>query len=305
MISLLIGSVEALWVARFDYEPNWVLKVHEHDYYQLLYIIDGEGRCEVDGRTESMFKGEVFLFSPGKAHGLVPVGDSAVKTLDIKFLVGDVETRSMLDQIHPERIQGMSFVSELIERIREEGVSRAPFYKELCNLYLTQVIVGLLRTEVSGGEQAETAFDTESSSSDMVCERFIDYVKDHYDDHLELGSIARSIGYHQSYICQRFKEVHGQSPMRFVYEYRLDRAKDLMLYSDCFSLEQVALKTGFKTVNHFCRLFKKYVGITPRQYWDREVRGIRKDIFLSQGFLNRMHVVTGPRMKRSRFRMSS
>jgi AraC-like DNA-binding protein/quercetin dioxygenase-like cupin family protein len=304
MIAVLIGSVEVLWVARFDYEPGWVLKGHRHDYYQLLYIIDGKGRCEVDGRIEPISKGEVFLFSPDKPHGLVPIGDSAVKTLDIKFLVSDSEIRLMLDSIHPERISGLSFVRELLEKIREEGASRALFYKELCNLYLTQVIIALLRNSMSLSHTEETSLATDSSSGDMVCEAFISYVKDHYDDHLELGEIARSIGYHQSYICQRFKEVYGQSPMRFVYEYRLDRAKDFMLYSDCFNLEQVALKTGFKTVNHFCRLFKKYVGMTPRQYWDREVEGIRKEIYLSRSFYNHMHVETGSSVRRPRLRLT-
>ena len=67
---------------------------------------------------------------------------------------------------------------------------------------------------------------------------------------------------HLHRLCQA---QYGRSPMQQVIFLRIERAKNLLRYSD-FSISQIAERVGYQEVSNFSKRFNKSVGQSPRQY---------------------------------------
>ena len=65
-----------------------------------------------------------------------------------------------------------------------------------------------------------------------------------------------------------FRQTFGETPLAYIMERRIRRAQDLMLTSRV-PLSQVALECGMCDQAHFCRVFRRIVGINPNA-WRRQ-----------------------------------
>ena len=53
--------------------------------------------------------------------------------------------------------------------------------------------------------------------------------------------------------------------MEYIAKRRIQAAKELLTGTD-MTIEDIAAETGFCTSSYFCKLFKKYEGITPTHF---------------------------------------
>ena len=67
------------------------------------------------------------------------------------------------------------------------------------------------------------------------------------------------------YFRKSFEQCYGVSPIRYLHDYRIQRAKEL-LSSDYESISQVANAVGYGSVYHFSKMFKLYTGVSPTEY---------------------------------------
>lgn len=77
-----------------------------------------------------------------------------------------------------------------------------------------------------------------------------------------LKEFAHQLGTNEFKLKYGFKELYGTSVYRFLLQERLRKAKMLIQYTD-HPIKTVAYKTGFKSIPHFSRVFKKTYGYTP------------------------------------------
>jgi AraC family transcriptional regulator len=62
-----------------------------------------------------------------------------------------------------------------------------------------------------------------------------------------------------------FRKSTGESPHRFVLRHRVERAKEMLRAADARVLD-VAVACGFKTQQHFARVFRRMCGVSPTEY---------------------------------------
>ena len=91
------------------------------------------------------------------------------------------------------------------------------------------------------------------------------------DDELTLEQMANAVNLSVAHFSQMFRKSTGQSPHRFVLQQKVERAKELLRKAEARVLD-VAVACGFKTQQHFARVFRQICGTSPTQY-RREVFG--------------------------------
>ncbi len=92
------------------------------------------------------------------------------------------------------------------------------------------------------------------------------------DSDLSIAEIAAKCGISECYFRRLFQEYSGESPMNFRQHYRIERAKQLLLSEEYFSIGEIAQMLHFSDIYHFSKTFKKYCGVSPNHFLQQEMR---------------------------------
>jgi two-component system response regulator YesN len=84
-------------------------------------------------------------------------------------------------------------------------------------------------------------------------------------DDLTLEDVAKYVNMAPSYFSFIFKQEAGTNFVDFLNQIRLEKAKQLLMISDCKSYE-VSYRVGYNNPTYFSTIFKKYVGVSPTEY---------------------------------------
>lgn len=93
----------------------------------------------------------------------------------------------------------------------------------------------------------------------------VEYITAHYGEPLSVADLARHASVSHSSLYRGFLEQYGVPPKRFLMEYRIDRACELMETTGR-PIGDIAAAVGFDDPFYFSRIFKQLRGMPPRQY---------------------------------------
>lgn len=113
--------------------------------------------------------------------------------------------------------------------------------------------------------QKQAAFYQPTAKTDLLKPAF-DYIREHYaDELLNAEKLSKLCGISYDYFRRLFHGAYGCSPIEYINELKLKRAKEL-LNSGLYSVGEAAFGAGFSDVSHFSRFFKANVGVAPSSY---------------------------------------
>ena len=95
-----------------------------------------------------------------------------------------------------------------------------------------------------------------------------DYIELSLDRKIRTADLAALVGYTEYYLTEKFKKETGQSINSYIRYVKVERAK-VLLESSRLSVQEIAEKLAFNTVNYFIQCFRDTTGYTPAQYRKR------------------------------------
>jgi len=129
----------------------------------------------------------------------------------------------------------------------------------------------------------EKTEQTDISAQDAV-EKAIAYVNEHYYEKITLTGIAQMVGVSSSYFSTIFSRLTGENLIAYITRLRIEKAAEL-IRSGSFSLTETAFMVGYEDYAYFSRIFRKAMGVSPRDYASNQEtedkgQGTRKKIQL-------------------------
>jgi AraC family transcriptional regulator len=113
-----------------------------------------------------------------------------------------------------------------------------------------------------------------------VCRRnVIDFVRSRISRDISLADMASVAGLSTTHFSHMFKKSLAQSPHQFLLHQRVQYAKELLSSLDLRMID-VALACGFKTQQHFARIFRKVCGLSPTEYRRLKLSRRRPDLYI-------------------------
>ncbi|WP_313560385.1 helix-turn-helix domain-containing protein, partial [Ruminiclostridium cellobioparum] len=79
-----------------------------------------------------------------------------------------------------------------------------------------------------------------------------------------VSSLSRAFNYNSNYLSRIFKLETGTALQDYIIQVRIEKAKALLAQGERVS--DVSAKVGYENFPHFSRIFKKVVGVSPKQY---------------------------------------
>jgi transcriptional regulator GlxA family with amidase domain len=113
---------------------------------------------------------------------------------------------------------------------------------------------------------ASTTFKKNHSDAEVL--RMQIWLEKHLSSPIQLEQLAEHFALSPRNLIRRFKDATGQTPMQYLQELRIEKAK-LLLETCEDAFEQITQQVGYEDDNSFRRLFKQRVGLAPSAYRKR------------------------------------
>jgi two-component system response regulator YesN len=101
--------------------------------------------------------------------------------------------------------------------------------------------------------------------SRLVSKRVNDYIEQNYSQEITLTHMAEHVDLSVSRFCVLFKQEYGESFINYLNNYRMEKAKVLLLEPD-LKVYEIADMVGFSSLPYFNRLFKSMNGLSPNEF---------------------------------------
>ncbi len=99
-----------------------------------------------------------------------------------------------------------------------------------------------------------------------------DWIAAHYREAASLQEAARAVSLNPSYFSTLLKKFTGRSYTELLMEYRIERAKELLLLTDA-KVYRVGQMVGYEDKFYFSRIFKRVTGMTPVEFKNQRREG--------------------------------
>lgn len=238
--------------------------VHEHDNYELYYLIKGKTKYFIGDEIFEITKNQ-FAFIP---KGVLHKTDSEECMHNERWLVNftdnifDDSNRFILNLLINERIilikeDKIPKIEGLIHAIDTEEKKADCFSQSLIKMYTIELLSLLLRYKKSRKENP--------SISDKLIDNVSEFIRFNYDKPLTLDVLEKKFFVSKSHLCRKFKEVTGIGLNEYITYVRIMNSERLLKESR-INITEIAMKCGFNDSNYFSTVFKKLKGITPYKY---------------------------------------
>ena len=77
--------------------------------------------------------------------------------------------------------------------------------------------------------------------------------------------LAEKLGWSKRQVFRKIKSLTGLTPEKFIFDFRIKRAKQLIADSD-HTISEISYQTGFSSQAHLARVFRQYYNLSPTEY---------------------------------------
>lgn len=246
---------------------------HWHDYYEILYIMDGQALQTIESRAEPVAAGDLVLIQPGEVHATYALSENGCGIMVLLFFpsclnfdnhtnlysrylnlfLSNFQNRSgYLHSPYPYEQD----ILKLICKINEEYTLQANGFQLITKGLIYQLLGFLQRI----GNLSILPAATQSRYLQVI--RCCRYIEDHYMDPLTLEEVAGKLGYSKEHFSRLFKECVGENYKAFVDYVRVSQAKRMIKYEG-LSISETAERVGYQNLCSFSRAFKRMTGHPP------------------------------------------
>jgi len=244
---------------------------HWHDHLEIAYVMSGSGKYNINNEIYDVKEGDLLILNPGVMHESLPneQGENATTEFFVGF--SDIQLQDYPPNFLPTPDGGhiMHTSGEFRQKIMRLCTSMEAenlIYKEgryfMLKSYLMQLILLVIR-EQSESISPTGSYAFKSVKKSYVVEQMITYFEEHYSEKISLDQIAENMYLSPFYLSKIFKSETGDTPIHYLINIRMEKARKLLEDNRESSIQEVAAMVGYDDAYHFSKLFKKRYGVAP------------------------------------------
>jgi len=262
-------------VFHYNEPPKNDVEVHNHDFYEIFFLISGNISYWMEGKIYKPEPGDILLIDPMTLHRpIIPKDDPTYERivlwinksyladytdngidLSACFHKPDVNRTNLLRPSSLNRAVITEKMGNLVKEYYSESYASSLYSDSL----LLQIMIELNRISSNSAKNPE-----KQSGSSLLVSKVLEFIGAHYNEELSLDILADHFFVSKYHLSHEFSRETGSSIYRYITLKRLVEAKQLL--QDRVPASEVAIQCGFKDYTGFFRAFKGEYGISPREY---------------------------------------
>ncbi len=252
-------DISNLVISRICDIYSYTLEEDTHACATLPYcalIIKRKGR--------SLFTADRKIYTADSNHILfLPAGTSYEMTVDrpgeCTVLAFDVLTEEALP-IQEYYADNESDMISTVKNILHYWNLHGPAYRSKCLSELFNLI-----TQISTLD----SYANSLAGKYRLIHKSVKYIEQNFaEQDLYTPQLAAMSGIGETYYRSIFIAVFGMPPARYIQQYRIGKAKQMLITGN-LSVEEIAFAVGFANSSYFCKVFKSLTGLTPSEFAEK------------------------------------
>ena len=238
------------------------------DQNVLIYCIDGGGEYSIDGQKFAVKPNQYFVLPAGKSHSYAADKNNPWTIYWIHFKGNLSKYYCPLSyapsDVMPEiqsRISDRTNIFEEMFNTLKNGYSMDNLKYSSCLLHYYLGTLKYIRQYRDSNK--------ERTDDSNVIDNVLHYMKENIERNLTFNELTDYIGYSPSHFSSLFKQQTGHSPLSYFNLLKVQQAC-FMLDQTGMKINQISYKLGISDTFYFSRIFKKIMGMSPKQYRYRQ-----------------------------------
>lgn len=253
-------SLRVQGVYHYTIEPGSSGSQKTAPFRGFIFPISGRAQYSFDGTVYTTDSRKIIHGAPDMIMDKLVLGSNRWEYISVFYdIEGHRSEPVFLPDTHFELTIGHSpRLTELLWRLRRtfaEPGSLSNFQSEvLFRCILEEMFISAASQTNDGGH--------------ILFKRIRSYIHNYYMDGLTVGGLAEQNGVNVNRLFYVFRRYAGMGPGDYLLQYRLNRAKELLITGDAM-ISDVARSVGYEDPLYFSRIFKKQFGITPSGFREK------------------------------------
>ena len=246
---------------------NYKHKMHSHQFYEMNVIVRGSGRHYVEDVNLPASVGDVFVIPPSVMHGYY--SDDRIDIFHI--LIGSAFFTKYKDEL--ENSSGFKILFDAEPHLRRHTGKNSNLHLNLSDFGHVKHDLELVLSAQNKGQFAlrsaltlslilklsgiliDTVKDGLHHYDSAEILSVMDFINSNLDDKITLDTLADRVGVSKATLSRRFISSLGVSPLKYVVDCRVLKAKDLISQGN-LSRTEIAQVCGFFDVSHMNKYLK-------------------------------------------------
>lgn len=261
-------------------EPVGAVAFHYHNFYEMIYIMEGEFSSLIEDRAVCMRKGDFLLIDKNVMHKYHPTEKRLDSSQRIILWISE--------QMLKELAQGENFLTDCFLGEGPQLYHFPIYYEEILRgflrkLAMSEILEGAdtqnvgLRKVMDRGylslffgylnvlcRKSEYLSSTQEIVDHPLVEQVTYYVDEHIGEDISVEDVAQAVHMSKYYFLRKFKEITGMTVHNFIVNKRIISACRML--GEGRSITECWQQNGFSDYSSFLRNFRKIYGISPREY---------------------------------------
>ena len=246
--------------------------MHWHEDLQFIYVLDGEIEIKTLDTSVRVNKDSGIFINKNVIHLvkqslLCHYKSFIFPDYFLKFYFGspgEALVKRIVDKdelpicCFPKEAEWSKSILSILFKLADLENKKTEFYS-----YEVLCLLSALWLEVCRNIQISNENIATVTGSRM--QKFLQYISEHYGEDISLDKLAESANVSKSECLRCFKTSMQTTPYKYLTEYRLSKAAELLRNSD-EPIGNIAESVGFRQISHFGKCFKEKTGLSPRNY---------------------------------------
>ncbi|GMK39182.1 AraC family transcriptional regulator [Paenibacillus sp. CCS19] len=268
LITLRMKSYLAL-----EHDGSWI-EHRSHIDYDLWFIQDGTIAITINGIEHQAHAGDVVFFYPNIPYKATTADKQGCRFTYAHFDFEIGKQQRILNDFPLSGVVPHELVRAEVEWFTHAcaRASRSKtsmpgnlLYLKACLTAVVARIIELHGEGVYTGAFVNGSPTTAASGSLELLQPVFQHIDQHLHQPIRMNELAALIGISDKYFITSFKKALGITPGQYIYQIRMNRARDY-LNEKKYTIQQIAALLGYPDPFTFSKAFKKYYQVAPSRF---------------------------------------
>lgn len=251
-------------------------EIHDHDFVEIVYIIEGSSRHYINDEEFEVNAGDLLFINYGCTHAFHIHEKMVAYNLMIRV---DYFTKNMMKSDNLFYLLALTSFEKIQHELNDksplvtfayserneivslfENVEKELSKDELGKALMLDAYINLLLCKVF-----RKIFVKDGEKDRLIPQDILDYISQHFNEKISLSDLSERCFYNPAYFSRLFKKTFNMSFTDYIMDLRLKHCCELLKTSD-YAIERIIAECGFSDRNTFYERFKNKYGCTPTEY---------------------------------------